>query len=105
MQFRLKNTERRGLNAPWRIVSETVIGPGATSLACDEASFTQNPEMMRDGGLIQRKLCREVAHANLLACASKRPEDAQPIRVGDRLEQRNPLRDVVRNDAIGASLY
>ncbi len=72
MYFRLKDVPSCRFDSREGAVGKTVVDPGAAPLAGYEMRFTQNPKMMRYGGLIQGKFGREIANADLFARPSQR---------------------------------
>ena len=71
-----------------RVALERVVGPRAALLALQEPAPTQLLEVEAHRGLRQPQLGHEVADADGLGGVGEQVHDPNPVRVGERLEDR-----------------
>ena len=82
-------------------VGERVEDPASSPFGLDDAVGAQQPQRMRDGGLVGVGPVREVADAGFVVIAELH-EDAQPARVGEHVEEVGHDDDVLRLDVYGS---
>jgi hypothetical protein len=70
-----------------RVGGQAIVDPRAAALTRDEAGLSQDAQMVRNRGLVQREAGREIADADLILGSRERGEDRQPVRIGKGLEQ------------------
>ena len=81
-----------------RVGCDAVVDPCPTALARDEPRLSQNPQVVRDRGLVERERIGEVADADLTGSSGQGREHREPIGIGDRLQERGGRREVVSGD-------
>ncbi|MCJ7677170.1 MAG: hypothetical protein MUO35_05560 [Anaerolineales bacterium] len=61
------------------------------TLAVDQTGLAQQPEMVRDSGLLYRQRRFEIAHADLASPPSQDAQKLKPHRVAEQLEELREL--------------